>query len=403
MPFSSPVRRLRTGMTLGGLGATSIAALSAADKALIQAANLKALLPQLVSEGWGTMQANAFIDSMDPSLAGATAFNAIANALGQPAWAVSSPQAQAWMAALLMPANATTPVIYTGPPNNVPAGSNAGLVTAVLQSNLTAPGQPFQVGDTYLITVQGAPNQPVTMLGLLNGVITHPAAQMGTTDATGAWTLQGVFVAANIGAHMQTWTVGSVASIPITFTVSAASAVPGTPLPAAPPPATTPAVTYTPTLSLTNTSRPGQPFQVGDGFRVSITGAAPNAPVTASSVQNGATQGAVAMGSTDASGSYSTSGSMSTSSVGTWLETWTVAGVALSPIAFSVAAASGTGSGYTAPASGSATPGATPSTTPTATAAGTDWFSQTTLGLPNWMFAAGGGLLLVLAFSGGRR
>lgn len=405
MPFSAPISRRRTGMTLRGMGATSSAALSSAAKALLAAANLSALYTQLLSDGWGAGQAQSFIASANPSVSGASAFTVIQGALGNPAGFNSG----TWLALqVALESAGTAPTNYTGPVNNVPAGPNAGLVATVIESNVSRPGQPFEVGDQYLITVQGAPNSAVTMLGMLNGVQVQAApVAIGTTDATGQLLVQGTMQAANIGVHLQTWTVGTAVALPLTFTVSAAASAPATPASPATPTAAPPAAAYSPHVSLANTSRPGQGFQVGDSFLLTISGAQPNSAVTVTALQNGAGGSTTPMGSTDANGNYSTNGTMASAQIGTWMETWAVAGSPISPLAFSVAAApsaaaGNTGSGYTAPASGSATPGATPSTTVPATTTD-NWFTDSTLGLPNWMFAAGGGLLLVLAFSGGRR
>ena len=406
MPFSAPVSRRRSGMTLRGMGAT-YPALSANARLDLLASDLGALYYRLLSDGWNAVTAQQFVDSANPGVSGAGAFNFIETALGMAPGTLNKSE---WMAGVLATAPDTeAPVtVYTGPANNVPAGPNASLVATAIITNVSRPGQALQVGDQYLTTIQGAPNQPVTMLGLLNAVVVHPATtQVGVTDSNGQLLVQGTLVTSNIGVHLQTWYVGTVAAMPITFTVSAASSTP-TGGGATTPPPQPPAATYHPTVSLSNTSRPGQGFQVGDSFLLTITGGPPNSPVTVTALQNGAGGVSTAMGSTDANGNYSTNGTMAPAQIGAWMETWAVAGSPLNPLAFSVVAApsassGNTGSGYTAPASGSATPGATPSTANPAATTTDNWFTDSTFGLPNWMFAAGGGLLLVLAFSGGRR
>jgi hypothetical protein len=80
------------------------------------------------------------------------------------------------------------------------------------------------------------------------------------------------------------------------------------------------------TVTLQNTSRPGSPFQVGDRWRLSITGAAPNSPVTALATQNGQSLGETPMGTTDSSGRFSLTGAMGTGEVGSWSESWNVGG-----------------------------------------------------------------------------
>lgn len=128
---------------------------------------------------------------------------------------------------------------------------------------------------------------------------------------------------------------------PITQDCSAASSfapfTPGQPSSYSTP--TPPASSATGFIQITNTSRPGQPLQVGDNWQVNITGATPNSPVTVSGTQNGASSGpAAAEGTTDSNGNFSTSGTMTASTVGNWAEQWSVAGKILN-LSFSVSAA----------------------------------------------------------------
>ena len=100
---------------------------------------------------------------------------------------------------------------------------------------------------------------------------------------------------------------------------------------------------------LTNTSRPGQSFQVGDSWRLTVQGP-PNAPVTDSATQNGTSLGTSPYGSTDATGNFSLSGTFDASTVGSWAEVWSVGGVKAPAISFTVSTAPGGGTG---PAAGS--------------------------------------------------
>lgn len=93
-----------------------------------------------------------------------------------------------------------------------------------------------------------------------------------------------------------------------------------------------------PSASLTNVSRPGQGFRVGDSWQLIVKGA-PNSPVTDTATQNGTSLGTSPYGSTDASGTLSLSGTFTAGTVGNWSETWTVAGVKAPVINFTVAAA----------------------------------------------------------------
>jgi len=84
-----------------------------------------------------------------------------------------------------------------------------------------------------------------------------------------------------------------------------------------------PGIAQTPSVSIVNTTRGGSTvFYVGDTWTVSITGGAANSQVEV----NG-----YAEGYTDASGGFSLNGYMASNDVGTWNETWTVAGVAATP------------------------------------------------------------------------
>jgi hypothetical protein len=99
------------------------------------------------------------------------------------------------------------------------------------------------------------------------------------------------------------------------------------------------APTYAPEVSLTNLSRPGQPPQVGDWLRVSITGGPPNETVTATAVHDGGTSTSE-MGRTDAGGRWSRDVQMSAAEVGHWVEHWRVGNFAASPtLVFDVAKA----------------------------------------------------------------
>jgi len=127
--------------------------------------------------------------------------------------------------------------VNPNPTGGVPAGSLAQLgppqpgspmaiaqtvIPSVSEVNLSRPGAAFQVGDQYMIAVNGAPNQAITMQGTLNGVVVQASpVAIGVTDSTGNFQMQGTMGAQNIGAHSQIWYVGGVASVPLVFTVSA--------------------------------------------------------------------------------------------------------------------------------------------------------------------------------------
>jgi hypothetical protein len=95
---------------------------------------------------------------------------------------------------------------------------------------------------------------------------------------------------------------------------------------------------------LSNTSRPGQSFQVGDSWQLNITGT-PNSAVSNLATQNGNSLGVTGYGSTDANGNFSLSGSFSASTVGNWTEQWSVGGVNAPSLSFTVSAAQSSGGG----------------------------------------------------------
>jgi hypothetical protein len=101
---------------------------------------------------------------------------------------------------------------------------------------------------------------------------------------------------------------------------------------------------------LQNTSRPGQPLQVGDNWTLNITGP-PNAAVVNTASHNGVAIGSTNYGKTDGNGNFQLTGYMSPDTVGTWYETWAV-GNSSATLSFSVANASSSGSGGAGSGSG---------------------------------------------------
>jgi hypothetical protein len=105
---------------------------------------------------------------------------------------------------------------------------------------------------------------------------------------------------------------------------------------------------YYPRVSLSNLSRPGQPFQVGDELLLQIGGGQPNAPVNATATHNGSSSTSD-FGRTDAGGFFQLPVQMSEAEIGAWQETWRVGPEEASPrLSFSVAAkpsAAATGAG----------------------------------------------------------
>jgi hypothetical protein len=150
----------------------------------------------------------------------------------------------------------------------------------------------------------------------------------------------------------------------------------------------TPTSSGRPVLSFTNlTSGNNSVFNVGDRWQIQITGAAPNAAVSVTGGQGGASSTA-AMGTTDSSGSFSMNGQMSAAQVGPWTEQWIVNGSSIGSFSFTVSSTSSTS---TAAATGGSVTGSM-----------SDLLSaSTTVGgtsIPDWAIGLGAVVLLWVMF-----
>jgi len=169
-------------------------------------------------------------------------------------------------------------------------------------------------------------------------------------------------------------------------------------------PATSTAVVYHATFNMV-TSRGGVNCQVGDSWKITITGAKPNAAVRADSATNGTGNGSANVGNTDGAGSFTLGGTFTSAQIGNWHEVWYVDGVVVGDIWFNVAPATASptpttqGGGTTLPTSGG-------SETTNPNAGGmvawegmpsASWFTQSMVGgVPNWMLLAGGAVVLFM-------
>jgi hypothetical protein len=164
-----------------------------------------------------------------------------------------------------------------------------------------------------------------------------------------------------------------------------------------------PAAGVAPTIQLQNMSRPGQPFQVGDNWSLTLTGA-PNAAVINTAAQNGISIGATPYGQTDGNGKLVLTGTFTPDTVGTWSETWQV-GTGSASVSFTVANAP---VGAATPPTGStATGGGGQTATDSTTAAPPDSVallpsSISSLPWGTIALVAGGGLILWMLFGGKR-
>jgi hypothetical protein len=168
------------------------------------------------------------------------------------------------------------------------------------------------------------------------------------------------------------------------------------PLPAtyAPPPVAA-APGARPQVTLTNLSRPGAGFQVGDQFLVRVAGT-PGRSVSVVARQNGGDWSTSTYGQTNTQGVFELRGQMGADHVGRWEELWKTNGAESALLTFDVSFAAATVQpGHTqlpAPV------GATPAPAPLPAGAGVMDLLQRRLfwGIPAWglLAAAGGGLLL---------
>ena len=116
------------------------------------------------------------------------------------------------------------PTAYT-PGAVAPAGGGGSTPgRAVLSfTNLTSGNNAvFNVGDRWQIQIVGAaPNSPVAVVGGLGS--SSSTAAMGTTDSTGAFTMNGQMSAAQVGTWAEQWTVGGASIGTFSFTVNPTS------------------------------------------------------------------------------------------------------------------------------------------------------------------------------------
>lgn len=157
-----------------------------------------------------------------------------------------------------------------------------------------------------------------------------------------------------------------------------------------------------PTVQLANLSRPGQPFQVGDKFRVTVTGAA-NQPVSVTATQNGRAMGTTTYGATNASGVFQLEGQMAAEHVGDWVETWHVGTDSTAELTFSVTAAGAAGGGGGTSTSTGGGGGAADQTGYTTTGLLETLKKPVFDGIPLWGVIAAGAGVAAFLFSGRSR
>lgn len=166
-----------------------------------------------------------------------------------------------------------------------------------------------------------------------------------------------------------------------------------------------PAISAAPSVRLVNSSGgSNSSFNVGDSWQIIVTGP-PNATVSASASQNGASQGSSTMGTIGSGGQLVLSGTMSAAQAGNWTETWTVGTSPAGNISFTVNAPAGGSSGGSSP-SGTGTPsgsifGGSSTSSSDITGFLTDTFTVAGISVPYW--AAGVAVLGALWLFGGKK
>lgn len=107
--------------------------------------------------------------------------------------------------------------------NQTAASAPPTPITVSLVNTSRAGNSSFLVGDSWTLTVTGAPNQPVSVSATQNGKALG-TTPMGNTDSNGRFTITGAMDASTVGAWVETWIVGSTSSAPVPFQVYAVTA-----------------------------------------------------------------------------------------------------------------------------------------------------------------------------------
>jgi hypothetical protein len=193
--------------------------------------------------------------------------------------------------------------VYVGADRQV---SVFGLLPTVQLTDLTRGGTNFQVGDSFIVIVNGPRNQPVTVTQTTNGV-TGRSFMFGQTDDGGRFSVNGTWAATDAGSYTQVWAVGDIQANPVlSFVVS-------------------------PTAQLVDTTRGGTDFHVGDSFMLTVLGPA-RQQVTVTQTINGVTGSPFVFGQTDDNGRFFVSGSWAASDAGTYTQVWTAGGLQAVPV-----------------------------------------------------------------------
>lgn len=102
---------------------------------------------------------------------------------------------------------------------NVPAGGYIPSSTTY-HASVSMSGSSFNVGDSWKITVTGAPNSQVSASATQNGT-SLGTTPMGTIGSNGSLVLTGTFTASQVGSWTENWTVAGQNAGMVSFTVAA--------------------------------------------------------------------------------------------------------------------------------------------------------------------------------------
>lgn len=148
-------------------------------------------------------------------------------------------------------------------------------------------------------------------------------------------------------------------------------------------------------FSLTNTTRGGQSFQVGDGWTLTITGPA-GQPVYIAANHNGTNIPKSQWGVTDSNGVFTLQGSMGADSIGTWAETYYVGNKTVGNTSYQVLQSPGpSGTQSTTPVDLTDTTGAMATTTVDPAPAPADFGVTNPIPWWGWAALAAGALFLM--------
>jgi hypothetical protein len=139
-----------------------------------------------------------------------------------------------WFPALFSAAQATKTTTggdSTGggapPPPPPPPPAKTYTLSATITNASGGSASSFKVGDSWVVTVTGSPNCPVTSSGSFNGQSIGPTS-FGNTDANGQLTVKGSLDSSSVGSWFENWYVCGQQAGSFNFTVSGVAKPAGT-------------------------------------------------------------------------------------------------------------------------------------------------------------------------------